>query len=130
MTTTLDCVTTSTAGSNNITMEASSSSTTYYRDLDGDGYGNSSSGTMQACGKTRGYVSNNSDCNDNNAAVYPEAAEVCGNGIDDDCNGQTDENCTEGLPVLIVKHILLKKGCWILQVDIEVRLDRPALSRL
>jgi hypothetical protein len=68
MTTTLGCVTTSTAVSNNITMTASSSSTTYYRDLDGDGYGNSSSGTIEACGKTAGYSSNNSDCNDNNAS--------------------------------------------------------------
>jgi len=70
MTTTLGCVTTSTAVSNSITMEASSSSITYYRDLDGDGYGNSSSGTIQACGKSAGYVSNNSDCNDNNAAIF------------------------------------------------------------
>jgi hypothetical protein len=129
MTTTLGCVTTSTVVSNSITMEASSSSTTYYRDLDGDGYGNSSSGTIQACGTTAGYSSNNSDCNDNNAAVYPGAAEVCGNGIDDDCNGQTDENCTEGLPVLIVKTYPAKEGdVGFTTVDIEVRLDRPAVS--
>jgi hypothetical protein len=129
MTTTLGCVTTSTAVSNNIIMTASSSSTTYYRDLDGDGYGNSSSGTIQACGTTAGYSSNNSDCNDNNAAVYPGAAEVCGNGIDDDCNGQTDENCTEDLPVLIVKTYPAKEGdVGYTTVDIEVRLDRPAVS--
>lgn len=129
MTTTLGCVTTSTAVSNSITMEASSSSTTYYRDLDGDGYGNSSSGTIQACGTTAGYASNNSDCNDNNAAVYPGAAEVCGNGIDDNCNGQTDENCTEDLPVLIVKTYPVKEGdVGYTIVDIEVRLDRPAVS--
>jgi len=129
MTTTLDCVTTSTAVSDSITMEASSSSTTYYRDLDGDGYGNSSSGTIQACGKTAGYSSNNSDCNDNNAAVFPGAAEVCGNGIDDNCNGQTDENCTEGLPVLNVKTYPVKEGdVGYTTVDIEMRLDRPAVS--
>jgi hypothetical protein len=32
-----------------------------------------------------------SDCNDDNAAINPDAAEVC-DGIDNDCNGQTDEN--------------------------------------
>ncbi len=129
MTTTLGCVTTSNVVSNSITMEASSSSTTYYRDLDGDGYGNSSSGTIQACGTTAGYSSNNSDCNDNNAAINPGAAEVCGNGIDDDCNGQTDVNCTEGLPVLIVKTYPAKEGdVGFTTVDIEVRLDRPAVS--
>jgi len=33
------------------------------------------------------------DCNDGDAAVNPGASEVCGNGADDDCNGQTDDGC-------------------------------------
>jgi Putative metal-binding motif len=33
------------------------------------------------------------DCRDDNAAVHPGAAEICGNGIDDDCNGLVDEGC-------------------------------------
>lgn len=66
--------------------------TTYYRDADGDTYGNAAI-TIQACSLPAGYVTNNTDCNDNNSAVNPGATEICGNGIDDNCNGQIDENC-------------------------------------
>jgi V8-like Glu-specific endopeptidase len=34
------------------------------------------------------------DCNDNSAAVRPGLTEACGNSIDDNCNGQTDEGCS------------------------------------
>ncbi|MEJ7681705.1 MAG: putative metal-binding motif-containing protein [Segetibacter sp.] len=63
--------------------------TTYYRDADGDGFGNSRSST-QSCSAPAGYVSDNTDCDDSKATVHPGATEVC-NGIDDDCDGQTDE---------------------------------------
>ncbi|MBK7965340.1 MAG: putative metal-binding motif-containing protein [Bacteroidetes bacterium] len=62
---------------------------TFYADVDGDGFGDASS-TTQACSAPVGYVADNTDCDDNNAAVNPSATEVC-NGIDDDCNGLSDD---------------------------------------
>ncbi|WP_158623848.1 MopE-related protein [Corallococcus llansteffanensis] len=62
---------------------------TWYRDADGDGYGNSSQSTV-ACSQPSGYVSNASDCNDSSSSIRPGAAEVC-DGVDNNCNGSVDE---------------------------------------
>jgi Putative metal-binding motif len=51
-------------------------------DLDGDGYGD------ERCGLD--------DCDDADSGVNPGQSEICGNDIDDNCNGRADENwpCT------------------------------------
>ncbi|MFM7202063.1 MAG: putative metal-binding motif-containing protein, partial [Myxococcota bacterium] len=72
----------------NGTIDEGASSTTYYQDNDGDGYGSTT--TTQACTKPAGYATVGGDCNDANAAVKPGATETC-NGIDDNCSGAIDE---------------------------------------
>ena len=64
--------------------------TIYYRDLDGDGYGNPNK-TREDCEQPAGYVSDNTDCDDSDSEVNPGQEEVPGNGIDDNCDGEIDE---------------------------------------
>ena len=63
----------------------------WYYDSDGDGYGDSSSSISSAT-KPNGYVSDKTDCNDNDATVHPNAAEIAGDNIDQDCNGSDAVN--------------------------------------
>jgi hypothetical protein len=53
-------------------------------DMDGDGF----------CPGKRTDNMPDGDCNDNDPSVSPEGTEVCGNGVDDDCDGKVDEVCT------------------------------------
>jgi len=49
-----------------------------------------------------GYSPSEGDCNDNAANIYPDAAEICGDGIDQDCNGSDlDCNREEGADFVI-----------------------------
>ena len=62
----------------------------WYADADGDGYGAQSS-PVEACESPGAdYTQDASDCDDSDVSVNPDGSEVCGNGVDDDCNGSPD----------------------------------------
>ncbi len=66
--------------------------TTFYADVDGDGWGDGDS-TTQACEQPSGHVSQAGDCDDQDARVSPDGSEIC-NESDDDCDGAVDEGVT------------------------------------
>jgi hypothetical protein len=73
--------TTTTTGGGVTTTVQSTTTTTVSNsciDNDGDGYGIN--------------CANGMDCNDQNANMNPGLAEICGDGIDNNCNGFTDED--------------------------------------
>src|SRR5262245_60025204 len=57
-------------------------------DLDQDGYGGDSAGMV--CELGPGMVEIAGDCDDTDASIAPNAAELC-NGIDDDCHAGIDD---------------------------------------
>ncbi|MFY8079043.1 MAG: MopE-related protein [Flavobacteriales bacterium] len=61
----------------------------YYIDADGDGYG-AGNATNSCSNLGAGYATNNTDCNNFNADIRPNAIESC-NGIDDNCNNAIDD---------------------------------------
>ncbi len=68
---------------------------TWYLDSDGDGHGVDAE-TVQACGPTEGYASEDDDCDDERASVSPSAEEICGTGLDEDCDGAALECGLDG----------------------------------
>ncbi|MBP9924018.1 MAG: hypothetical protein KBF92_09320, partial [Bacteroidia bacterium] len=66
---------------------------TWYIDADNDGYGNPAIFILD-CDQPSGYISDNTDCNDGNEFANPGEIEICGNSIDDNCDGDIDEGCS------------------------------------
>ncbi len=69
------------------------SMTTFYPDEDGDGFGADGEGEtacLEPVGALHPWVTIAGDCDDTQPTVNPGGTEVA-NGIDDDCDGETDE---------------------------------------
>ena len=63
---------------------------TWYQDSDSDGFGDASL-THAACNEPAGFVSDDTDCDDGDGAVHPDATEVC-DAVDNDCDSVVDED--------------------------------------
>lgn len=62
---------------------------TWYKDSDGDGYYSATrqAGSSPGIGWSLSPGSGANDCNDVNASINPGQAEICGNNIDENCDG-------------------------------------------
>jgi Putative metal-binding motif/FlgD Ig-like domain len=69
-------------------------SVAYFHDSDGDGYGDPDFENWSCVDPGTGWVLNNTDCDDTIDTIYPGAPEICGDGIDNNCNDLIDEDCT------------------------------------
>ena len=68
---------------------------TWTADRDGDGYGDDDEAIAQCLPPGDPYILQGGDCDDETAAIFPGADELC-NGIDDDCDGEIDDPPTIG----------------------------------
>jgi hypothetical protein len=65
--------------------------TTLYHDLDGDGFGSEMDSSCLCKSKISApWILQDGDCDDANAQLNPNASEIC-DGLDNNCNGKTDE---------------------------------------
>lgn len=68
---------------------------TWYKDKDNDNFSNGSSQVQ--CTRPSSYklqselIAISGDCNDENPNINPEVKEICGNQLDDDCDGTIDK---------------------------------------
>ena len=66
--------------------------TPFYRDADGDGFGDAATGAYE-CTAPTGFTASAGDCDDTDARANPLATEICDGSRDDDCDGTVDERC-------------------------------------
>ncbi|MCF8237188.1 MAG: proprotein convertase P-domain-containing protein [Saprospiraceae bacterium] len=88
----------------------------YYRDADGDGFGDPGT-PFFTCSSVipAGYSQNALDCNDMNLSIHPNGMEITCNQIDENCNGMNDDSQA---PLPSIDNVLLCRG---LSATLEVK---------
>ncbi|MED5372853.1 MAG: MopE-related protein [Myxococcota bacterium] len=69
--------------------------TSWHTDQDGDGFGSVEQSSLQ-CSASDGLVQDSSDCDDTDRNINPDATEICGDGVDNDCSGDSPECILRG----------------------------------
>ncbi len=87
-------------------------------DEDGDGFGVGPACEMEV------------DCDDGAPTSYPGAPELCGNGADDDCDGETDEGFEQaGMTCDIGLGVCRTQGTWVCDTGAsELRCDATSTT--
>lgn len=70
----------------------------YFPDVDDDGFGGDAHVAV-ACVQPTDYITQGGDCNDNSDLIHPAVPEVCGDGVDNDCDGASwdvGQSCNTG----------------------------------
>ena len=91
-------------------------------DLDGDGYGVDGSQGFVDCASVEETATTGGDCDDADPTIHPGAMEVCGDDIDDDCDGAAP-SCGFGGNKSVDDATLLYSS------EYTYVLDAPALGR-
>ncbi len=89
---------------------------TYFQDLDGDGHGTSEETTTWCGGELDGYSLSKWDCDDTDPDINPDAIEIAGNLIDEDCNNR-DHTSEEPFPFYDLGDIRIYDSLGEYQVD-------------
>ncbi len=83
--------------------------TIWYPDVDGDGFGADSPAI--ACAAPTGHIADGTDCDDAAALTFPGGEDVCGDGVDQNCDTMADEGCGPR------GNVALADADWILTGD-------------
>lgn len=81
------------SGDEKSTSSSEAGAVTWYRDADGDGFGDPDTALTQS-EQPDGYVKKAGDCNDYDDEIYPGASEKC-DGQDNNCDGEIDEGACD-----------------------------------
>ena len=112
----------------NATFTVTGTNATWFRDADGDTFGNASV-TATGCAAPTGYVANNTDCNDNNAAINPNTVwyrDLDGDGAGNAADGTLTQCATpagyaltnnDGCPTDPAKTAAGACGCGVADTD-------------